>query len=79
MKKKEIKGLALRKVQIANIGNTIKGGLEGGSLAQCSEVMSCISYSCPPTHTQTMDAGCSNHMCDSRLGGCPTYYCPKLD
>jgi hypothetical protein len=72
MKKKNIKGLSLKKVQVATIGNTVKGGyIEGGSLAQCSEVMSCITYSCP----QTQDVGCSNHMCDSRLGGCKTYYC----
>lgn len=69
MKKKSFKGLYLKKVQVANMNNNFING--GGSLAQCSEVMSCITYSCP----QTQDAGCSNHMCDSRLGGCHTYYC----
>ncbi|WP_340064295.1 hypothetical protein [Ascidiimonas aurantiaca] len=70
MKKKHLKGLMLRKSQISSL-NVDK--LTGGG----SEFASCLSYT-TQTCVETRDAGCSNHMCDSRLGGCKTYYCPIL-
>jgi hypothetical protein len=72
MKKKNFKGLSLRKQTVTNLTG-VKGGAAG------SEFASCITYTRPKTYTETLDAGCSNHMCDSRLGGCPTYYCPRIE
>ena len=46
MKKRNLKSLSLNKKSISDLNpQKINGGnLEGASLAQCSEVMSCITY-----------------------------------
>lgn len=66
MKKKSFKGLNLKKQTVTNLTvKEVKGGAAGSGFLSCIEPV------------ETLDAGCSNHMCDSRLGGCPTYYCPR--
>ncbi|MFK7750669.1 MAG: hypothetical protein AB8B65_19920 [Kordia sp.] len=65
MKKKNLKNLSLSKKLVSNLnGQSAKGGASGHPM--------CVTGDCP---TNTLIAACSNHMCDSRLGGCPTYYC----
>ncbi|XLS29337.1 hypothetical protein ACJD0Z_00615 [Flavobacteriaceae bacterium M23B6Z8] len=64
MKKKSFKGLSLKKQTVTNL-TEVKGGRDASGFLSCIEPV------------KTLDAGCSNHMCDSRLGGCPTYYCPR--
>ncbi len=67
MKKKNLKNLSLNKKLVSNLTDEVTGGLASGN-------MLCVTNGCP---TNTLNAGCSNHMCDSRLGGCPSYYyCP---
>lgn len=67
MKKKNLKSLSLNKKLVSNLTEGVTGGLASGN-------MMCVTNSCP---TNTLNGGCSNHMCDSRLGGCPSYYyCP---
>ncbi|WP_298424312.1 hypothetical protein [uncultured Kordia sp.] len=66
MKKRNLKSLKLNKKSISNF-NVQRGGALSDSK---TDELLCV----PPI--QTFDAGCSNHMCDSRLGECPTYYCP---
>ncbi|AXG72188.1 hypothetical protein KORDIASMS9_04456 [Kordia sp. SMS9] len=65
MKKKKLKNLSLRKKVVSSLTHdAVKGG--------GSDHPMCVSENCP---TNTLVKACSNHMCDSRLGGCPTYYC----
>ncbi|WP_298515630.1 hypothetical protein [uncultured Kordia sp.] len=65
MKKREVKSLRLSKKLVSNLtNNAIKGGGSGYPM--------CVTNGCP---TITLVEACSNHMCDSRLGGCPSYYC----
>jgi len=59
MKKKSLKSLRLNKKSISSLANQIKGG-------------DFVDASSDPN---TFVKACSNHMCDSRLGGCPSYYC----
>ena len=68
MKKKNLKGLSLNKKTISKLQlkNTY-----GGVMIGATETMA----TCPDP--ETYNAACSNYMCDSRLGGCKTYYCPK--
>jgi hypothetical protein len=69
MKKKHLKNLSLNKKFVSNLNDQSR--IVGGS-----GNMICITNGhCP---TDTLLAACSNHMCDSRLGGCPTYYCAIL-
>ena len=65
MKKKNLNNLSLNKKLVSNLSETL--AVTGGS-----GNMLCVTNGCP---TNTLIAACSNHMCDSRLGGCVTYYC----
>jgi len=70
MKKKNLSSLSLNKKLVSNLNETV-GGVAG------SGNMLCVTNGCP---TNTLIAACSNHMCDSRLGGCPSYYyCPPAN
>ncbi|MGH1385763.1 hypothetical protein [Kordia sp.] len=65
MKKKNLKNLSLSKKLVSNLNEqAVRGGGSGHPM--------CVSDACP---TKTLEKVCSNHMCDSRLGGCPSYYC----
>ncbi|WP_046755094.1 hypothetical protein [Kordia jejudonensis] len=64
MKKKNLKSLRLNKKLVSNLSDEVTGGAASGN-------MLCVTNGCP---TNTLIAACSNHMCDSRLGGCPSYY-----
>lgn len=67
MKKKSLKNLSLNKKLVSNLNDAVGGAAGSGN-------MMCVTNGCP---TNTLIAACSNHMCDSRLGGCPSYYyCP---
>ena len=45
MKKRNLKSLSLNKKSISDLNpQSINGGVDAASLAQCSEVMSCITY-----------------------------------
>lgn len=66
MKRQKIKSLSLNKKSISNLENQINGG--GIDLNETH-----LTYTCPKPNTFVK--ACSNHMCDSRLGGCPSYYC----
>ena len=66
MKKKNFKSLQLNKNAVSNLEGTVKGGRV---VALGSGNMLCVDP------VETYDKACSNHMCDSRLGGCPSYYC----
>jgi len=67
MKKRNFKNLNLNKKSISKLDNNIKGGLE--DLKDDTH----LTFTCPEPNT--FEKACSNHMCDSRLGGCPSYYC----
>jgi hypothetical protein len=65
MKKRNLKSLRLNKKSISNVTpNQLTGG-DGiyGSLAQCSEVMSCITYT---QNNQSCQSCVSIHICVSR-------------
>lgn len=68
MKKKNLNSLSLNKKLVSNLNKAVGGAAGSGN-------MMCVSYGgCP---TDSLVAACSNHMCDSRLGGCKSYYyCP---
>ncbi|PTX63006.1 hypothetical protein C8N46_102407 [Kordia periserrulae] len=73
MKKKSLKSLKLTKNTISNFKRSVTGGLQEAQ----SEILSCLPPPPPPV-TQPY-TGCQdtvNNWCDSRFGGCPTYYCP---
>lgn len=65
MKKKNLNSLSLNKKLVSNLNETVGGAAGSGN-------MLCVTNGCP---TNTLIAACSNHMCDSRLGGCKSYYC----
>ena len=59
MKKKIFKNLNLNKKSISDL--EITGGLH--------------RYDSSVNTNETHEKVCSNYICDSRLGGCPSYYC----
>lgn len=66
MKKQKIKNLNLNKNSISNLEHSIYGG--GIDMEETH-----LTYTCPKPNTH--ERACSNYICDSRLGGCPSYYC----
>lgn len=64
MKKRNLKSLSLNKKSISDLNpQKINGGnLDGYSLAQCSEVMSCITYT---QNNETCVSCVSVHFCVS--------------
>jgi len=74
MKKRNLKNLKLTKSRISNLQKALNGGLKDAQ----SEILSCLPPPPPPV-TQPY-AGCNdtiNNWCDSRFGGCNSYYCPN--
>ncbi|WP_046757498.1 hypothetical protein [Kordia jejudonensis] len=59
MKKRNLNSLTLNKKSISDLN--INGGFRQADESGNSN--------------KTHEAACSNYICDSRLGGCPSYYC----
>jgi hypothetical protein len=71
MKKQNLKSLKLSKNTISSFQELIGGKEQSGGLG-------CLPPPPPPV-TQPY-AGCNdtkNNWCDSRFGGCDSYYCPN--
>lgn len=74
MKKKNLKSLKLTKNTISNFDEAVRGGLQDAA----SEILSCLPPA--PAPVTRPYAGCNdtkNNWCDSRFGGCDSYYCPN--
>lgn len=71
--KKKIKTLVLKKNTISDLQENVKGG------EQASGGIICKTYTQAPPSPITIPAdGCRdtvNNWCDSRFGGCDSYYC----
>ncbi|MBC8756838.1 hypothetical protein H2O64_19345 [Kordia sp. YSTF-M3] len=70
MKKKNLKSLTLTRKTISNLHEVLKGGAVSGYL-------SCKPVEVPLTQNKP---GCNDtkvNWCDSRFGGCDSYYCPN--
>lgn len=74
--KKKIKTLVLKKKTISDLHKMVRGG------EQVSGGMSCKTYTQAPLPPLppiiTIGDGCSDtvhNWCDSRFGGCRSYYC----
>ncbi|WP_298517655.1 hypothetical protein [uncultured Kordia sp.] len=72
--KKKMKTLVLKKKTISDLQEFVRGG------EQASGGMSCKTYTQAPPPPITKPAfSCRDTVhgwCDSRFGGCDTYYCP---
>ena len=73
MKKRNLKSLRLTKKTISSFNQKLNGGAAQSGFLSCKPAE-------PEPVTQLGETGCADtriNWCDSRFGGCPSYYCPR--
>lgn len=71
MKKKNLKVLTLKKKVVSDLQEIIRGGLDASGALSCKPAE-------PEPVTILGQGGCRDtrvNWCDSRFGGCQSYYC----